>query len=88
MSGVRAIVAMAFTRPTMSEYVARPASGRPMCDATVPNPVMYSASKPKVSAMRSDTMSYTPGATTSPGWDKRWRKEVAAGVAVAVAVVE
>jgi hypothetical protein len=34
---------------------------------------MYSASNPKLSARRSDTMSNTPGATTSPGWLKRAR---------------
>ena len=72
--------AMAFTRPTMSEYVASPASGKPRCEATVPKPVMYKASKPKVSASRSETMSYTPGAITSPGWVRRWRKEMGAGM--------
>jgi hypothetical protein len=35
---------------------------------------MYNASNPKLSAKRKDTMSKTPGATTSPGWFKRARK--------------
>ena len=33
-----------------------------------------------VSASRSETMSYTPGAITSPGWVRRWRKEMGAGM--------
>lgn len=41
---------------------------------------MYKASKPKVSASRSETMSYTPGAITSPGWVRRWRREMGAGM--------
>ena len=55
-----------------------PRRASPRCEATVPKPVMYSASKPNSSAMRSDTMSCTPGATTRPGCCRRWRSVVLA----------